>query len=163
MNIAIIAGNLGKDPDLRALPNGTAKLTFSVATRRKYKSAAGAWQEETTWHNVVVWGKHGEGLATFLRKGNHVVVHGRIDTRSYESKGERKWITEIVAEDVQVPRAPQQSEMPIEGQQRDRPQNRRRPQGQPRQVAPADFSPPPPPDDYDDGGASTDDQQDIPF
>jgi len=102
VNKAILIGNLGKDPELRYTPSGQAVASFSIATSEKYKDKDGNWQERTDWHNIVVWGRQGENVKEYLRKGRPVYVEGRIQTRSYDDRdGNKKWITEIVAQRVQ--------------------------------------------------------------
>jgi single-strand DNA-binding protein len=97
VNKAIIVGNLGQDPELRHTQAGQAVCELSVATSRKYKD-----NEETTWHRIVVWGKQAEACAEYLKKGRQVYVEGRLQTRSWNDKdGNKRWITEIVAEQVQ--------------------------------------------------------------
>jgi single-strand DNA-binding protein len=98
-NIAFLVGNIGKDPQLKFTQGGTAVCTFSVATSHSYKKD-NEWQEATTWHNIVVWGKLGEAIAK-LTKGTKVHVEGRIQNRSYEdNNGNKKYVSEIVADKV---------------------------------------------------------------
>ncbi len=102
VNKAILIGNLGKDPDLRYTPSGQAVASFSLATSERYKDKDGNWQERTDWHNVVVWGRQGETVKEYLKKGRSAYVEGRIQTRSYDDReGNKKYITEIVASRVQ--------------------------------------------------------------
>jgi single-strand DNA-binding protein len=101
MNIAIVSGNIGKDPDLRFTQSGTAKLTFSVASKSRRK-VDGEWQDETEWHNVLVWGKRAEGLGKFLAKGMFVVIQGELHTSSWEKDGVKRYRTEIWANEVDV-------------------------------------------------------------
>jgi single-strand DNA-binding protein len=76
-----------------------AVTKFTVATNRRWKDQqSGEWKEETDWHNVVLW--KNENLAQFLTKGKQVYVEGRLQTRSYEKNGEKKYSTEVVADDV---------------------------------------------------------------
>ena len=100
VNKVILVGHLGKDAETKFTPSGTAKTTFSVATSRRWKDQqTGDWKEETDWHNIVLW--RSENLANYLLKGKQVYVEGRLTTRSYDDKdGNKKWITEVVAEDV---------------------------------------------------------------
>ena len=101
VNKAILVGRLGKDPELRYTPSGSANATWPMATDRRYKGADGEYVEETLWHNVKVWGKLAETCARYLEKGRQVYVEGRIETRSYEgSDGVTKWWTEVVAHTV---------------------------------------------------------------
>jgi single-strand DNA-binding protein len=102
VNKAILIGNLGKDPELRYTPSGQAVASFPLATTERYKDKDGNWQERTDWHNVVVWGRQGETVKEYLKKGRSTYVEGRIQTRSYDDRdGNKKWITEIVASRVQ--------------------------------------------------------------
>lgn len=101
VNQVTLIGNLGADPELRHTDSGTAVATMSLATTRVYKDKNDKKQEETTWHRVVVWGKQAEQCNEFLSKGRQVYVGGRIQHRSYEKDGEKKYITEVVAERVQ--------------------------------------------------------------
>ncbi len=108
LNKAIIIGNLTRDPETRALPSGASVTSFSVATNRVWKDKTGAKQEDTQYHNVVVFGRQAEIVAQYLRKGSSVLVEGRMQTRSWDDKGtgEKKYRTEIVADRVQFgPRA----------------------------------------------------------
>jgi single-strand DNA-binding protein len=107
INKAFIYGNLTRDPESRALPNGTPVTSFSVATNRVYKDKNGAKQESVDYHNVVVFGRQAESVTQYLRKGSGVFVEGRIQTRSWDDKdGTKKYRTEIVADRIQFgPRA----------------------------------------------------------
>jgi len=102
VNKAILIGNLGKDPELRYTPSGQAVASFPLATTERYKDKDGNWQERTDWHNIVVWGRQGETAKEYLTKGRSAYIEGRIQTRSYDDRdGNKKWITEIVANRVQ--------------------------------------------------------------
>ncbi len=100
VNKVILLGNLGKDAETRFTPGGAARTTFSIATSRRWKDQqTGEWKEETDWHNVVLWRQ--ENLSTYLTKGKQVYVEGRLRTRSYEDKDNKKvYATEVVADDV---------------------------------------------------------------
>jgi single-strand DNA-binding protein len=103
LNKTFLFGNLTRDPELKSLPNGTAVTSFSIATNRVYKDAQGQKQEQVEYHNVVVFGRQAETSAQYLKKGQGVLVEGRIQTRSWDDKttGEKKYRTEIVADAVQ--------------------------------------------------------------
>lgn len=101
LNKAIIVGNLTRDPEKKALPSGLTVTTFSIATNRFYKDKDGANQEATDYHNIVVFGRQAETSAQYLRKGQNVMVEGRLQTRSWEQDGVKKYRTEIVADRVQ--------------------------------------------------------------
>jgi single-strand DNA-binding protein len=101
VNKAIIIGNLTRDPEQRALPSGIAVTNFSVATNRVYKDKDGNKQEQADYHNVVVFGRQAETSGQYLKKGQSVFVEGRMQTRSWEQDGQKKYRTEIVADRVQ--------------------------------------------------------------
>lgn len=102
LNKAFIFGNLTRDPELRALPSGMNVVNFSVATNRVFRDRDGKKQEQTDFHNVVVFGRQADTVNQYLKKGSSVFIEGRIQTRSWEGKdGEKKYRTEIVADRVQ--------------------------------------------------------------
>jgi single-strand DNA-binding protein len=101
LNKAFIIGNLTRDPELRSLPSGVQVATFSVATNRVWKDKEGVKQESTEYHNVVVFGRQAETTAQYLKKGSSALIEGRLQTRSWESDGVKKYRTEIVADRVQ--------------------------------------------------------------
>lgn len=102
LNKALIIGNLTRDPEIKALPSGINVATFSVATNRVWKDKNGAKQENTDFHNVVVFGRQAETVGQYLKKGGSVLVEGRMQTRSWDAQdGTKKYRTEIVADRVQ--------------------------------------------------------------
>jgi single-strand DNA-binding protein len=103
LNKAFLFGNLTRDPEMKSLPNGNKVTSFSLATNRIYKDAQGAKQEQVEYHNIVVFGRQAETSAQYLKKGQGVMIEGRIQTRSWDDKttGEKKYRTEIVADAVQ--------------------------------------------------------------
>jgi single-strand DNA-binding protein len=112
LNRVTVMGNLGQDPELRHTQNQTAVCTLSIATTDYRTGQDGQRQEFTEWHRVVVWGKQAENCAKYLNKGRSCLVEGRLQTRSWEDKqGQKRYVTEIVAQNVQF----------IGGGQRDRP------------------------------------------
>ena len=103
VNKAILVGNLGKDPELRYTPSGTAVATFSLATTERYKDRDGNRQERTDWHNIVAWRQLAEICGKYLHKGKQIYIEGKIQTRSYEDRdGNKRYITEIVADQMQM-------------------------------------------------------------
>lgn len=103
VNKVILVGNLGKDPELRYTPSGTAVATFSLATTERYKDRDGQRQEKTEWHNIVAWRQLAEICGKFLHKGKQVYIEGKIQTRSYDDRdGNKRYITEIVADQMQM-------------------------------------------------------------
>lgn len=103
LNKTFLFGNLTRDPEMRSLPNGNKVTSFSLATNRVYKDANGARQEQTEYHNIVVFGRQAETSAQYLKKGQGVLIEGRIQTRSWDDKvtNEKKYRTEIIADAVQ--------------------------------------------------------------
>ena len=95
LNKVMIIGNLGKEPEMRYTANGKARTTFSVAVNRKSGE-----KEETDWFSVVAWDKTAESCAAHLIKGQQVYVEGRLQTRTYEKDGQKRYITEVVAQNV---------------------------------------------------------------
>src|SRR3972149_2758925 len=94
----MIIGNLGRDPEMRYTPSGTAVTQFSVAVNRNTRDEAGEWKKETEWFRVVLFREQAERAAEWLRKGAKVYVEGRIQTRQYEKDGQTHYMTELVAE-----------------------------------------------------------------
>tara|TARA_R110002167_G_scaffold163242_21_gene360033 strand:+ start:3540 stop:3872 length:333 start_codon:yes stop_codon:yes gene_type:complete len=91
-----LIGNLGQDPEIVNLENGSKLAKFSIATSERYKNAQGEQVEDTQWHNIVAWGKTAEIVENFLAKGKQVAVEGKLIHRSYETKeGEKRYVTEI--------------------------------------------------------------------
>lgn len=100
INLAIITGNVTRDPELKFTPSGMAVCTFGVATNRSIKKGEN-WEDVPCFHNIVVWGKQAEYIASVVKKGIRISIQGRIDNRQYEAKdGTKKYISEIVAETV---------------------------------------------------------------
>ena len=102
LNKVTLIGNLTRDPELRYTPQGTPVCTFGLATNRSWVPAGGEErQEEVEFHNIVAWSKLAELCGELLVKGRKVYIEGRLQTRSWESQeGEKKYKTEIVAEDM---------------------------------------------------------------
>lgn len=98
MNTVQILGNLAKDPEVRFTKNGKAVATFTVAATNTYiDSTTNETKEQTSFINVVAWGKLGESAGN-LRKGSRCFVEGRLQTRSYETQdGQKRYVTEVVA------------------------------------------------------------------
>lgn len=102
VNKVILVGNLGKDPEVKYTPSGTAVAKFSVATSNRYKDKNDQWQEQTEWHNVVAWARLAEIAGEYLKKGSKVYVEGRLQTRSWDDKNtnQKKYMTEVVINDL---------------------------------------------------------------
>ena len=104
VNKVILIGNLGRDPEVRYTPNGSAVCNVSLATTRNWKSKdSGERQEETEWHRVVFFDRLAEIAGEYLKKGRPVYVEGRLKTRKWTDKdGVEKYTTEIVAAEMQL-------------------------------------------------------------
>src|SRR5215469_8096021 len=102
VNKVILLGNLGKDPEVKYTPSGTAVAKITVATNYRYKDKNDQWQDQTEWHNVVLWQRLAEIAGEYLKKGSKVYVEGRLQTRSWEDKqtNQKRYMTEIVANDL---------------------------------------------------------------
>jgi len=98
LNKVMLIGNLGKDPEIRFIPSGTAVANFSVATTESWTGKDGNKEEKTEWHKIVAWGKLAEIINQYLSKGRQVYLEGRLQTREWEDRdGNKRWTTEIVA------------------------------------------------------------------
>ncbi len=103
LNKVFILGRLTDAPQLRSTPTGQSVASFSVATNRVWSDKAGARQEETEYHNIVVWGRQAEIASQFLVKGSLVLVEGRMRTRSWTDKqGQARKTTEIICDRMQL-------------------------------------------------------------
>ncbi len=101
VNKVILIGNLGKDPELRYTPNGTAVGNFNIATNEVWTDKNGEKKTRTEWHRIVTWAKLAETCGEFLSKGKQVYVEGSIQTRSWDDKeGNKRTTTEIRAQRV---------------------------------------------------------------
>ena len=99
VNRVILLCNLGKDPEVRTLENGTKVASFSAATTESYKDKQGEKVSNTTWHNIVVWRGLAEVAEKYLKKGSQIYLEGKITNRSWEDKeGNKRYATEIVAD-----------------------------------------------------------------
>jgi single-strand DNA-binding protein len=100
LNKVMLLGNLGADPELRMTAGGQAILKLRLATTETYLDKSNTRQERTEWHSITVWGKRGEALAKILAKGSNIFVEGALRTSSYEKDGEKRYRTEIVANNI---------------------------------------------------------------
>lgn len=100
LNKVMLIGNLGADPELRMTQGGQAILKLRLATTETYLDKNNTRQERTEWHSITVWGKRGEALAKILEKGSNLYVEGSLRTSSYEKDGEKRYRTEITANNI---------------------------------------------------------------
>lgn len=102
VNKVILLGSLGRDPEVRFMPNGEAVANFSMATSENWKDKSGVKQEKTEWHNVVAYRKLAEIMGEYLKKGSSVYIEGRLQTRKWEKDGVTRYTTEIIADSMQM-------------------------------------------------------------
>lgn len=103
VNKVILVGNLGRDPEMRFMPNGEAVCNFSIATTDNWKDKAGVKQERTEWHNIVMYRKLAEIAGEYLKKGSSVYIEGRLQTRKWQTKeGQDRYTTEIISDQMQM-------------------------------------------------------------
>jgi single-strand DNA-binding protein len=107
VNKVILIGNLGADPEVKYLSNGTTVANFRMATTENRLNRSGEKTTITEWHRIVAFGRLAERCGEYLNKGKQVYIEGRLRTRSWEDKnGNRKWTTEIVATQMLMLGAP---------------------------------------------------------
>jgi single-strand DNA-binding protein len=102
VNKVILIGNLGKDPEVKYTPQGTAVAKFTLATNERFKDKQGEWQDRTEWHNITCWARLAEIAGEYLKKGRSVYIEGSLRTDSWDDKqtGQKKYMTNIVANDL---------------------------------------------------------------
>lgn len=99
-NSVTLVGNVTKDPELRYTTGGRGVASFGLAVNRRYQ-VNGEWQEQVSFFNIVAWGDLGENAAASINKGNRVIVTGRLEQRSYETKeGDKRNVTEVIADEL---------------------------------------------------------------
>lgn len=160
LNKVMLLGNLGADPELKVTAGGQAILKLRLATTETYLDKSNTRQERTEWHSVTMWGKRGEALSKFLTKGERIFVEGSLRTSSYEKDGEKRYRTEIVANNIILGGRGKGGDASEGGGYERRP-----PQREPSSRGPAapreQQSAPPPAEDFGDYAGGADD--DIPF
>lgn len=103
VNKVILIGNLGRDPETRYMPSGGAVTNVTIATSDSWKDKnTGQAQERTEWHKVVFFNKLAEIAGQYLKKGSKVYIEGSLRTRQYDKDGQKHYITEIVADQMQM-------------------------------------------------------------
>lgn len=136
LNKVMLIGSLGRDPDIRYMPNGDAACNLSVATSESWKDKSGEKQERTEWHRISMFGKLAEIAGQYLAKGSSVYLEGKLQTRKWTDKdGVDKYTTEIIADRMQM--------LGGKEQRQDQQQEQRKESQQSRQQRP-------PADDFDD-------------
>ena len=102
INKVILLGNVGVDPEVRALDGGKKVARIRVATTERYIDQQGKKQEQTEWHSVTLWGGLADVVDKYVHKGSQVFLEGKIRTREYDHKGEKRYATEIIANDLKL-------------------------------------------------------------
>lgn len=102
MNIVIVAGNLGRDAELKTLQNGNAVLSFSVGCNESYTDKNNQKQERCEWIKCDLWGKRATALAPYLKKGKSVCVKGAMRTSTYEKNGEKRYSTSVNVNEIML-------------------------------------------------------------
>lgn len=101
VNKVILVGNLGKDPEVRHLENGAVVANFPLATTESYKDKNGNRQDQTEWHNIVLWRGLAQIAEKYLNKGSQIFIEGKIRSRSWQDKdGNTRYTTEIVGDNM---------------------------------------------------------------
>ena len=133
VNKVIIVGNLGKDPEVKYMPNGNAVANFTVATSESWKDQQGVQQERTEWHNIVMYRRLAEIAGEYLKKGSKVYLEGKLQTSKWQDQqtGQDRYKAEINASEMQMldskgqgaqQAAPQQQQAPQQGGYHNQPQ-----------------------------------------
>lgn len=149
VNKVILIGNLGKDPEVRYMPSGSAVANFTIATSESWKDKqTGDKKEKTEWHNISMYGRLAEIAGEYLKKGSKVYVEGRLQTRKWQdNNGNDRYTTDIIANEMQMLDSRGEGNNSGGGHQQQSRNQQQPQQGQPQNQAP-------PTDDFDD---------DIPF
>lgn len=102
INKVTVAGRLGQDPEVKVLPSGIMVANLNIASNRRWKDKnSGEQKEATEWHRVIFFGNTAEVIGKYFRKGKEIYVEGRLQTRSWEKDGEKRYATEIVGSSFQ--------------------------------------------------------------
>lgn len=100
-NSVQLIGRLGIDPEVKTFDNDKRMVRLSLATSEKYRNGDGEMVENTQWHNVVAWGRTAEIAEKYLKKGQEVALHGKLQTRQYDDKeGQKRYVTEVVCNEL---------------------------------------------------------------
>tara|TARA_B100000902_G_scaffold396604_1_gene458099 strand:- start:379 stop:846 length:468 start_codon:yes stop_codon:yes gene_type:complete len=111
LNKVILIGNLGADPEIREMPDGTKMAKFSIATSERYTNKAGEKISNTEWHNIVLWRGTAEVAEKYLHKGDSVCIEGKLKTRSWEDEsGNKKYATDVQGDSMTMLGSKKESE-----------------------------------------------------
>jgi len=116
LNKVILIGNLGADPEIREMPDGTKMAKFSIATSERYTNKAGEKISNTEWHNIVLWRGIAEVAEKYLHKGDSVCIEGKLKTRSWEDEnGNKKYATDVQGDSMTMLGSKKEAENPNMG------------------------------------------------
>lgn len=101
VNKTFLLGSVGRDPEVKEI-NGTKYASFTLATNESYKDKNGDRQTITDWHNIVCWRNTADIVERFVKKGSQLFVEGKLRTRSWEKDGEKRYVTEVIADNIQL-------------------------------------------------------------
>lgn len=118
VNKVILLGNVGKDPEVKYLDSGSCLANFSLATSRKWKDKNNNTHTDTQWHRLVVWGKLGEIVEKYVKKGSQLYIEGEIRYRDYDNKeGKKVYVTEIYVDTLKLLGGHREGEVKVQQQQ----------------------------------------------
>ena len=100
VNKVLVLGNVGRDPEIRATGGGTMVANFSVACSERRKDADGNWQDTVEWVSLVAFGRTAEIVRDYVKKGSRLYVEGKLQTRSWEKDGEKKYKTDVLVHEL---------------------------------------------------------------
>lgn len=101
INSVTLLGHTGKKPEYKKFESGSKKVTITLATNSKYTDKKGKLVETTQWHRVIAWGPLAAACKKYVGKGSKIAIQGRLETRTYEVKGDTRWITEVIATSIE--------------------------------------------------------------
>lgn len=100
VNRVFLLGNIGKEPTVRATSAQTIIANFALATSERHKDQQGNWQDATEWHNLVAFGRIAELVRDYVKKGSQLFIEGKLQTRSWDDNGQKRYRTEIVVSEL---------------------------------------------------------------
>ncbi len=138
VNKVILIGNLGKDPEVRYMPNGKAVANITVATSETWKDQQGQQQERTEWHRCTMYDRLAEITGEYLKKGSKVYMEGKLQTREWQDQqGQKRYTTEIIVSEMQMLDGRNSGAAAGMGGQQSQPQGQQGNWGRPQQPAAA--------------------------
>jgi single-strand DNA-binding protein len=102
LNRVQLIGRLGRDPELKSIPNGKKVCSFSMAVNRRWKDKNGEPQEVTEWFNIEAWERLAQICSDYLKKGSLIYLEGRMQTDTYEENGDTRYFTKVISSNMQM-------------------------------------------------------------